>query len=145
MAKILFAIQTAKYGTLTQLALSLSLVRCGTTIRNHNSAFFYVMQSTHIRIINQLFELEKKIQRSADAVTLQRPVDRIKEALTELGYQSHNPLGEPCNETRTDLEVNIVGNEVQDLVVTDVIKPIIFYKEGDKTTILQKGIVIASR
>ena len=103
------------------------------------------MQSTHIRIINQLFELEKKIQRSADAATLQRPVDRIKEALTELGYQSHNPLGEPCNETRTDLEVNIVGNEVRDLVVTDVIKPIIFYKEGDKTTILQKGIVIASR
>lgn len=103
------------------------------------------MQSTHIRIINQLFELEKKIQRSADVATLQRPVDRIKEALAELGYQSHSPLGESCNETRTDLEMNIVGDNVQDLVVTDVIKPIIYFKEGDKTIILQKGIVIASR
>jgi hypothetical protein len=101
--------------------------------------------SNHLKILNQFFELEKKMQRIPDASALQRPLDRIRETFEEMGYRTHNPLGEPYNETRTDVEASIVGNNTRDLVVTDVIKPIIYFKEGERMTILQKGIVICQK
>jgi hypothetical protein len=37
----------------------------------------------------------------------------------------HDPLGEPYNETRTDCEAEIGGNNLQNLFISNVIKPII--------------------
>ena len=56
----------------------------------------------------------------------------------EMGYQIHNPSGEPYNETRTDCEASIAGSKVDNLVVAEVIKPIV-RRQG---VIIQKGVVI---
>jgi hypothetical protein len=101
--------------------------------------------SNHLKLLNQLFELEKKIQKSADSSTLSRPIDRMKETFEEMGYRLHNPQGEPYNETRTDVEANIVGTATNGLVITDVIKPIVYYKDAERSTMLQKGIVICQK
>jgi hypothetical protein len=103
------------------------------------------MHTSQIKILNQFFELEKKAQKMADGALLQRPIDRIREAYEEMGYRVHNPLGEPYNETRTDVEANIVGQQTNGLIITDVIKPIIYFKESERNTMLQKGIVICQK
>ena len=103
------------------------------------------MHSNHIKILNQFFELEKKAQKMSDGASLQRPIGRIREAYEEMGYRVHNPFGEPYNETRTDVEANIVGQQTNGLVITDVIKPIIYFKESERNTMLQKGIVICQK
>ena len=101
--------------------------------------------NNHVKILNQLFELEKKAQKISDGASLQRPLDRIRETLEEMGYKVHNPIGEPYNETRTDVEANIVGTQTNGLVICDVIKPIIYFKETERTIMLQKGIVICQK
>ena len=103
------------------------------------------MHDNHLKILNQLFELDKKMLKLSDAAVLQRPLLRIRETFEEMGYRVHNPISEPYNETRTDVEASIIGNETRNLVVSDVIKPIIYYKEGERTSILQKGIVICQK
>ena len=47
------------------------------------------------------------------------------------------------NETRTDLEASIAGNSAENLIVTEVIKPIIRLRTSSgTTTIVRKGIVV---
>ena len=53
-----------------------------------------------------------------------------------------NPKGQEYNETRTDVEANIIGNSVENLIIVDVIKPIIRVKQNKTSQIIQKGIVI---
>ncbi len=101
--------------------------------------------SNHLKLLNQVFELEKKIQRTGDPSSLSRPVERMKETFEDMGYRLHNPHGEPYSETRTDVEANIVGELANGMVITDVIKPIIYFKEAERSTMLQKGIVICQK
>ena len=88
-----------------------------------------------LRIINQIFDIEKK---SAQNAGILRHVERIKNTFDEMGYVIQNPMGEKYNETRTDCEASIVGTQIQNLVITDVIKPIV-HNGG---VIVQKGVVI---
>jgi hypothetical protein len=88
-----------------------------------------------LRIINQFFDIEKK---SAQNSTILRPIERIKNSFDEIGYHIHNPMGEKYSETRTDCEASIVGSKLDNLVVVDVIKPIV-HQGG---LIIQKGVVI---
>jgi hypothetical protein len=37
------------------------------------------------------------------------------------GLVYHNPIGEPYNETRTDIEASISGNSADNLIITEVI------------------------
>ncbi|MNP69551.1 hypothetical protein D3C76_1656630 [compost metagenome] len=53
-----------------------------------------------------------------------------------------DPLGQPFKETRTDLEATIVGAGTENLVVTEVIKPVIRLVNGPVSRIVQKGIVV---
>ncbi len=101
--------------------------------------------SNHLKLLNQIFELEKKIQKNSDSASLSRPIERMKETFEEMGYRIHNPNGEPYNETRTDVEANIVGELANAMVITDVIKPIIYFKDAERNTLLQKGIVICQK
>ena len=104
--------------------------------------------STHqpqlIKIINQVFELEKKLQGKPELSGLQRHVDRIKSALDEMGWQMSNPLGEPYAETRTDCEASIAGEITGPLHIANVIKPIVYHASGQGSTIMQKGVVIVA-
>ena len=101
----------------------------------------------YIEILDQVFEIEKKLESIGQANSIGRNVNRIKEIFeyleieTSLIYQ--NPLGEKFNETRTDLEASIAGNSVENLVVTEVIKPIIRLRTSSgATAIVRKGVVV---
>src|ERR1051326_1371091 len=94
-----------------------------------------------INIINQVFEIEKKLTANG-AANIQRNLDRIKAELNEMGYDYHDPLHEKWDETRTDCEANIVGSLKKKMIITEVIKPVVRCKEDGGKKIIQKAIVV---
>jgi hypothetical protein len=96
----------------------------------------------HLKIINQFFEIEKKLAALNGAESAQRNVERIKSYFEEMGYQIHNPLGESYSETRTDCEASIAGASAENLYINEVIKPIVRYLQEGQPQIIQKGVVI---
>jgi hypothetical protein len=97
-------------------------------------------------LIDQVFEIEKKQAAINEPNSIGRNIKRIKEILENWtpneGLIYQNPLGENYNETRLDLEAEIAGESTDDLIVTEVIKPIIRLRTNRATTIARKGIVI---
>jgi hypothetical protein len=100
------------------------------------------LQQLHIRIINQLFELEKKLAGKEELSSLYRHVDRIKNTFGEMGLQVVNPEGETYSETRTDCTASISGASINNLVIVNVIKPIIYGEQQGARQLLQKGVVV---
>jgi len=101
----------------------------------------------YIEIIDQVFEIEKKLDSISEPNSISRNINRIKEMFEYLTEDSgliyQNPLGEPYNETRTDLEASIAGNFTDNLIVKEVIKPIIRLRTNSgATTIVRKGVVV---
>jgi hypothetical protein len=90
-------------------------------------------------ILNQVFEIEQKLP---DGSSMKRNVSNIREKFEEMGFSYENPIGENYPETRTDCEASIAGVSHEDLVITQVLKPIIRLKKDGINTIVQKGIVI---
>ena len=105
-------------------------------------------------LINQVFELEKKIAQLKEEHSLQRNIKKLKDLIeNELfkgndgtGLTYHNPIGEKYSQSRTDCEANIAGTETDNLLITEVIKPIIFYNYIDDNkamkTIAQRAVVV---
>ena len=97
-------------------------------------------------LIDQIFEIERKVESLSETNSISRNVSRLKEIFEHLesegGLVYHNPIGEPYNETRTDLEASIAGNSADSLIITEVIKPIVRYRKGGITLIARKGIVV---
>jgi hypothetical protein len=100
------------------------------------------MDTEWIKIINQVFEMEKKVAAKPEMAALQRNIDRIKASLEAMQVTYHNPIGEKYSETRTDCEANIVGELKNDMVIADVIKPVIFDAAGGSPVIVQKAVVL---
>jgi len=101
----------------------------------------------YIEILDQVFEIEKKLDGISEPNSIGRNINRIKEMFEYLTEDSgliyQNPLDEPYNETRTDLEASIAGNSTENLVVTEVVKPIIRLRTSSgATTIVRKGVVV---
>jgi len=102
----------------------------------------------YLTILNQVFEIEKKISKLNQTNSIVRNIERIKNCFANgsiiknqsLVYQ--NPLGEKYTETRTDCEASIAGNSTNNLKIVEVLKPIIRLNNGRHTQIVQKGIVI---
>lgn len=97
-----------------------------------------------IPVVNQLFDLEKKLNKLENGQKVQRNLRRMKENLQDLGLFFHDPLGERFDETRTDCEASIAGEDSEDLVITEVLKPIIHLKNGSQVQLLQAGLVIVA-
>ena len=95
-----------------------------------------------IGLLNNLFEIEKKIQVNSEHTNLKRNVERMKEIFADQKVFFENPLGESFSETRTDLEATITGTSTDDLRVIDVIKPIIRVGDRSFSRVVQKGIVV---
>lgn len=99
-------------------------------------------------ILNQIFEVEKKLEKIQEQNSIKRNLNRLKELFEhmtdegEMGFIIENPIGEAYDETRIDCEANIAGEGIENLAITEVIKPIIRYKQGGVQHIVQKGIVI---
>jgi hypothetical protein len=102
-----------------------------------------------LTILNQVFEMEQKLVMNGDQYNLLRNLEKIKDALEHsegFGLVYENPIGQPFNETRTDVEATISGESTENLVVVEVIKPIIraIFRDGSAeiSKVAQKGVVI---
>jgi len=111
-------------------------------------------------VLNQLYELEQKLKKHGDPANLSRNISKMKDAFAEedfpaldagrdqqsIGLAYEDPMGQSVNETRTDLEANISGSGTENLIVVEVIKPIIRTictdSAGKFYQVVQKGIVI---
>jgi hypothetical protein len=110
--------------------------------------------------VNQLYELEQKLKRHGDPNNLLRNVIKMKDAFAEeglpmgdvggafvrIGLAYEDPMGQPFKETRTDLDATISGVGTENLVVVEVVKPIIRAvlrdSVGEFARVVQKGVVI---
>lgn len=97
----------------------------------------------NLKIINQVFEIEKKLAQKPEGESIRRNLDRIKEYFLEMGYHIHNPQGEKYDETRTDCEASIAGDSTENLFIQEVIKPRVVLQQQGQGTIAQKAVVIA--
>lgn len=106
----------------------------------------------YFELLDQLFEVERKLEKINESNSISRNLTKMKEIFENLlfsntsnpnyGFTYHDPIGESYNETRLDLEASIAGNSSENLVVAEVIKPIIRYKSGSITLIARKGVVV---
>jgi hypothetical protein len=113
-----------------------------------------------LTVLNQLYQMEQKLTKLPEASDLRRNIDKMKDAFAEEGIPIYatagsactvsltyeNPMGQQFNETRTDLDANIAGTGTDNLVVVEVIRPIIRATmkggEAGSSRIVQNGIVI---
>ena len=102
----------------------------------------------YLFILNQVFELEQKVNKLKEENSIFRNLDKMRNyfATEALSYNQgliyHNPLGEQYNETRTDCEATITGANHTNLVIIEVLRPIIYIKLGSTQVVTQKAIVI---
>jgi len=100
------------------------------------------ISSQWLQIINQIFDMEKRLSSIENSRPLERNIRRIKSQLAEMNIEYLNPIGERYSETRTDVEATISGNSTRNLMITEVIKPIIVQRNGNVQQIIQTGVVI---
>jgi|APSaa5957512622_1039677.scaffolds.fasta_scaffold302580_1 hypothetical protein len=108
-------------------------------------------------IIDQIFDIERKVEMINEPNSIQRNINRLKESFGniftrsnefDIGYIYENPLGESYDATRINVEANITGESTENLVITEVIKPIIRYKnlsiqDGPKiNSVVRPGVVV---
>lgn len=105
----------------------------------------------YIDLLDQLFEIERKLNTIQESNTVIRNINKMKDVFenifatpsgSNIGLTYHDPLGEEFNETRLDVDVSIAGESTKNLIITEVIKPIIRYKNGGSTIIARKGLVV---
>ena len=95
-----------------------------------------------LTLLNNLYEIERKLSIHGDPGNASRNVERMKDAFAEQMLFYEDPNGEQFKETRTDLEATISGSDTENLVVVEVIKPIIRTGEAAFSRVVQKGIVL---
>jgi phosphoglycerate-specific signal transduction histidine kinase len=96
-----------------------------------------------LRLINQLFEAEKKAARNDAMQPLQKHLERMHAAIEEMGYRIHDPLGEEYTELRTDCRGNVAGDASRSLHITEVLKPAVYEETAGERRLIQKALVIA--
>mgnify|MGYP005847958303 CR=1 FL=1 len=106
----------------------------------------------YFELLDQLFEIERKLEKIEESNSISRNLNKMKDIFetnlfsnstsSEIGFTYHNPIGESYNETRLDLEASIAGSSTKNLIIKEVIKPIIRYKRGGSTLIARKGVVV---
>lgn len=94
------------------------------------------------KLLNNLCDIERKLNIHGDPGNAQRNVDRIKEIFEEQNIFYEDPMGSHFNETRTDLEASITGSGAENLHVVEVIKPIVRIGDKKYSRVVQKGIVV---
>ena len=95
-----------------------------------------------LQVLNNLYDIERKLSIHGDSGNSRRNVERIKEALENERIFYEDPMGQSYSETRTDFEATITGDGSENLKVVEVIKPIIRIGDRSFSRVVQKGIVI---
>ena len=102
------------------------------------------MDKLTLSLINQLFEIERKLAaKQVDVVD--RNLERIKHDLEGSGIKVIDPTGEKYEETRTDCQANIVGELGKNMVITRTMKPIIIANTPNGMELVQRGTVIVEK
>ena len=106
-------------------------------------------QKVLLEILNQIFEIEKKLSKIDTPHSIARNLNTLKGLFeTKLyeaeqgGFFIENPIGTKYDETRLDCEASIAGESTENLHIVEVIKPIIRYKQGGYNDLMQKAVVI---
>jgi hypothetical protein len=99
-----------------------------------------------LTVLNQVFEIERRLSKVDEPARFTRPLVKLKEAFDsdEAQFVIENPISQKYDITRTDVEATITGTEHEGLVITEVLKPIIKLTSKGISRIIQKGVVIAS-
>ena len=100
------------------------------------------LENALVYIINQIFEIDRKLAKLPNGNAIKRHVENIKERFEGLGLIFQDPCGERYTDSRTDCEASIAGKSTDNLFIKDVIKPIIRSKKDGKTQIVQRAVVI---
>lgn len=97
-------------------------------------------------VLNQVFELERRLLKADDPSRFSRPLEKLKEAFDtdEAQFIIENPINQKYDITRTDVEATITGSDHENLEITEVLKPIIKITSRGLSRIVQKGVVIAA-
>jgi len=95
-----------------------------------------------LKVLNNICDIERKVQIHGDPGNVKRNVDRIKETFESEKIFYENPMGQLFAETRTDLEASITGAGTENLHVVEVIRPIVRIGDKDYSRVVQKGIVV---
>jgi carbonic anhydrase len=91
-----------------------------------------------VDLINQIHTLQVK----CNDQKFNRNFSKIYEQFELLNLRLHNPLNESYELTRLDCDANFVGEDSnEEMIISEVIKPIIYEKTGDTMTLIQKAIV----
>ena len=104
--------------------------------------FCKIVKARMIDIINQIFEIEQKLQARKETFA-DRNLARLKHEFEVMGYRVINPIHRRYQMTDADLDATVSGDSKTDLKVTRVLKPVIYLRtKNDELSLLQKGIVI---
>jgi hypothetical protein len=106
-------------------------------------------------ILNQVFEIEKKVQKLREDNSIARNIRRLRSQFADghwipgslgvtLSLTYHDPTGESYDETRTDCDASIAGSSAENLRIVETIKPIIRLQQGDFSVIVQRAVVVAA-
>lgn len=95
-----------------------------------------------VRIINRIHNLEDKLRKEEMLSKVTRQMSKIWEEMTSLNLIVENPLGEQYDITRSDCEASIAGNETSNMVIVDVIKPVVYLKNNGNNELVQRGVII---
>jgi hypothetical protein len=105
-------------------------------------------------LLNQVFEIEKKLQKLSEEHSIHRNIRKLRMGLEEgyplaighscirAGLTYHDPTGEAYDETRTDCEARIAGESSENLRIVEAVKPIIRLQLGGTSRIVQRAVVV---
>lgn len=108
------------------------------------NAPIFEMPKWILSVMNNLSEIERKLAINGDAGNAKRNIERIKEAFEGEKIFYEDPMGQKFSETRTDLEAMITGEGTDNLVVIEVVKPIVRFGDKNFSKVVQKGIVVVA-
>ena len=106
------------------------------------------------QLLNHLYEAECRARKCQDGDKVVRNIERMKDVFLEdfeslnpgnigTGLIYEDPMGQVYDDTRNDLDAHIAGTSTENLVVVDVIKPVIrvVNQQQGISHVVQKGIV----
>jgi hypothetical protein len=107
----------------------------------------------YLDLLNQVFEIDKKASALTESNSIARNIRNMRgwfeRDIVGPGGQPvysltfHNPMGESYNETRADCDASIAGSGTEQLVITEVMKPIVWLSiGGGPKYIVQQAVVV---
>jgi len=100
------------------------------------------MTAQSLTIINQLFEMQHKINDLGHAAGFERNFNRLFSLFETDGFIIQNPTGEMYTDARTDCEASIVGTSSAKMKIIKTLKPVIYKKENGAVQLVQKAVVL---